>query len=237
MDVLRTAATMKTRSSKVPVPKQKSAPRKSGAVQRRLLRLTSIATEVFQEFGFEATTLELIAKRADISRQTIYNHFPTKEALFARIVDGVMNQVIETVDFVDDPDATAESQLTQYCEAIATEMITPERIGSTRLLMDVSRRHLLREFKTSKNMSIEGNLIVHLNEMMRRGKLDIPDPLQAVYILFGISMLPAHRMLLGIDKKGALDPGLRAAIREGVRMFCAYYAPKSTSTKPATRRR
>lgn len=45
------------------------------------------ATEVFSRNGFEGTTLRQLARRAGISEATIYQHFPSKEALYDAILE------------------------------------------------------------------------------------------------------------------------------------------------------
>lgn len=42
-------------------------------------RLLTAAQELFATQGFDATTYDEIAKRADVARQTAFNHFPSKE--------------------------------------------------------------------------------------------------------------------------------------------------------------
>lgn len=40
--------------------------------------LLAVALELFERQGFEATTIDQIAERADVARQTVLNHYPTK---------------------------------------------------------------------------------------------------------------------------------------------------------------
>lgn len=49
--------------------------------QRVRARMYTSALELFAEKGYEATTIEEIAERADVSRGTFFNHFPHKEDL------------------------------------------------------------------------------------------------------------------------------------------------------------
>ncbi|RKE26236.1 TetR family transcriptional regulator [Paraburkholderia sp. BL23I1N1] len=51
--------------------------------QSMLERVASLAGDLFQRDGFESVTMEQIAQVADIARGTLYNHFPTKEAVLA----------------------------------------------------------------------------------------------------------------------------------------------------------
>jgi TetR/AcrR family transcriptional repressor of mexJK operon len=47
--------------------------------------ITRAATELFLAEGFDRASLDQIAQRAGVSKQTIYNHFADKEALFKAI--------------------------------------------------------------------------------------------------------------------------------------------------------
>ena len=50
-------------------------------------RIVSAATELFLADGYVATTLEAVAKRAQVGARTVYLRFGTKVALFKRVVD------------------------------------------------------------------------------------------------------------------------------------------------------
>src|SRR3954471_24775417 len=40
----------------------------------------------FRANGFEATSVDKVAARAEVSKRTLYNHFPSKDELFAEIL-------------------------------------------------------------------------------------------------------------------------------------------------------
>ncbi|MGE0805203.1 MAG: TetR/AcrR family transcriptional regulator [Burkholderiaceae bacterium] len=46
-------------------------------------RAAATAGALFRRDGYEAVTMEQIAEAADVARGTLYNHFPTKDALLA----------------------------------------------------------------------------------------------------------------------------------------------------------
>ena len=50
-------------------------------------RIIAAATELFLAEGYVATTLEVIARRAQVGARTVYVRFGTKAALFKRVVD------------------------------------------------------------------------------------------------------------------------------------------------------
>lgn len=65
--------------------------------QRRNKALISAASEIFIQYGFEGTTLDMIIERAGGSRSTLYKNFGDKEGLFAAVVASMIDDI-----FADD---------------------------------------------------------------------------------------------------------------------------------------
>ncbi|MBN3737381.1 TetR/AcrR family transcriptional regulator [Burkholderia seminalis] len=53
-----------------------------------LAHLAATAARLFDAHGYEAVTMEQIAAEADVAKRTLYNHFPTKEAVLAHWLEG-----------------------------------------------------------------------------------------------------------------------------------------------------
>ncbi|MCY0386747.1 TetR/AcrR family transcriptional regulator [Robbsia sp. Bb-Pol-6] len=53
---------------------------------RKRVAIIDSAIEEFLLAGFDATSMNRIAERAHVSKRTVYNHFPSKEALFEEIL-------------------------------------------------------------------------------------------------------------------------------------------------------
>jgi AcrR family transcriptional regulator len=49
--------------------------------------IVDVAKSVFLESGFERTSMDTVAARAETSKRSLYAHFPTKDVLFLAIVD------------------------------------------------------------------------------------------------------------------------------------------------------
>ncbi|MBF4478680.1 transcriptional regulator, TetR family [Rhodococcus rhodochrous J3] len=58
---------------------------KRGASTRR--RIIEVSLELFAEHGFFGTSVDAIAKAADISRATLYQYFPGKDEIFLELLD------------------------------------------------------------------------------------------------------------------------------------------------------
>ena len=66
--------------------------RMTGAQRRE--QLLDIGRELFGEKGYEATSIEEIAARADVSKPVVYEHFGGKEGLYAVVVDREMEALL-----------------------------------------------------------------------------------------------------------------------------------------------
>jgi AcrR family transcriptional regulator len=64
------------------------------AVQRRE-QLLDVARELFAQKGYEATSIEEIAGRADVSKPVVYEHFGGKDGLYAAVAEREMQRVLE----------------------------------------------------------------------------------------------------------------------------------------------
>jgi AcrR family transcriptional regulator len=65
----------------------------TGAQRRQ--QLLDIGRELFGQKGYEATSIEEIAARADVSKPVVYEHFGGKEGLYAVVVDREMQLLLE----------------------------------------------------------------------------------------------------------------------------------------------
>ena len=69
--------------------------RMSGSERRE--QLVQVATKLFAAKGFDAVTIEAIAARASVSKPVVYEHFGTKDGLYAVIVDRELNVLLGMV--------------------------------------------------------------------------------------------------------------------------------------------
>lgn len=56
----------------------------------------------FAQFGYKATTMDQVAKMADVGKGTIYTFFKNKEELFQEIIEQVIGEMQRVVDEVID---------------------------------------------------------------------------------------------------------------------------------------
>jgi AcrR family transcriptional regulator len=83
--------------------------RMTGAQRRR--QLLDVARELFAQRGYEATSIEEIAARADVSKPVVYEHFGGKEGLYAVVVDREMHRLLERFESALSSDGTPRELL------------------------------------------------------------------------------------------------------------------------------
>ncbi|HEX9065883.1 MAG TPA: TetR/AcrR family transcriptional regulator [Streptosporangiaceae bacterium] len=55
--------------------------------------LVEVATRLFAERGYDATSIEAVLAESGVSRGSLYHHFPGKDALFWGVIEGVAGRV------------------------------------------------------------------------------------------------------------------------------------------------
>lgn len=77
--------------------------------KREAIVMAAIAE--FRDRGFEVTSMDRIAARAEVSKRTVYNHFPSKEELFAEILQRLWSCAPPLADAPYRADCTLREQL------------------------------------------------------------------------------------------------------------------------------
>ncbi|OJH81577.1 MAG: TetR family transcriptional regulator [Stenotrophomonas maltophilia] len=65
---------------------------------RKREAIVRAAVEEFRSAGYEATSMDRIAAVAGVSKRTVYNHFPSKEELFALILEELWQSSVASVE-------------------------------------------------------------------------------------------------------------------------------------------
>ncbi|HXC24924.1 MAG TPA: TetR/AcrR family transcriptional regulator [Gemmatimonadaceae bacterium] len=81
--------------------------------EERPHQILQAALEVFDEYGLVGARIEDIAKRAGVSKGTIYLYFPNKEALFREMIQSTIVAAIAAGEQMPDT-GTATEQLVAY---------------------------------------------------------------------------------------------------------------------------
>ena len=126
----------------MPSPKRADPVEVGRSAHKRAAILTA-ATDVFLKGGYLGTNVDAIAAGSGVSKQTVYKHFGSKEALFIEIVASMTSDagdlvVGETPELDDNADLAA--YLRAYADKQLTVVLTPRLMQLRRLVIgEVSR--------------------------------------------------------------------------------------------------
>ena len=183
------------------------------------------ALEVLGERGITAP-MEAIARRACVSKQTIYNHYGSKAELVRALASRRVHEMtapLETPEGLDDP----AQALAGFARVLLRAVVTPRGMSLYRMAMinaldmpDVANAMFEAGPKESR-----ARLAVFLALETNVGQLHCPDPLQAAEFFAGM-VLGSHQAaaLLGVPVT-LTDPKIDEIAREAAARFLRAYAP------------
>ena len=173
--------------SEVQVEGLARSPRRSRQRGKRRA-VVDAATRMFLRHGYAGASMDAIAREAGVCKQTIYNHYANKEALFGAIVLERSERLLSSlrIDAVRSPDV--ETVLSSFARRYLELMLDPSSLALYRLLMaEVGRLPELGEatYRLGPETA-ESALTRYLEEQCRLGTLSIDQPRMAAGQLFGL---------------------------------------------------
>jgi len=110
------------------------------------------AVRVFAECGYEGTSVATIADNAGLSKQNLMYYFPTKQALYQRVLDDVLDEWLDRMAHLADPDQDPQDVLRTYVQAklrfsrehpYASRVYAMEVIGGAQLYGEQIRQRVV----------------------------------------------------------------------------------------------
>ena len=222
--------------NKIATEMNQSEPQENpNASSRKRQAILAAAEEVFLRSGYLGTNMDELAALALVSKQTIYKHFGSKEALFIEVV---MSMTGEAGDLVQAESPTFESveslttYLYEYAHTQLTIVLTPHLMQLRRLVIgEVSRFPELAKvlYERGPQRAI-GILSAIFEDLSRQGLLKLDDPLVAASHFNWLVMAdPVNRVMLMGDSAILTKDEVHRHVVEGVRIFLAAYGVRSSA--------
>jgi len=114
-------------------------------------RLLECAAEAFSRQGYAGASVAAIAQKADISKSTVFHHFPSKQALYLAVIEAAALDFAQTLESLLDGAGSLDRRLSdfqcQHIDHIMTnrqvthlvlrELQKPDSSGAVHLVRDV----------------------------------------------------------------------------------------------------
>lgn len=200
-------------------------PPKDRLTDRKRQAIVQAAIDEFRTHGFAATSMDRIAATAGASKRTVYNHFPSKEALFAEILVQLWDSSAAQVDLTYQPDRPLRDQLLEL-------MWQKMRMVCDASFLDLARVAIAETIHAPERAQEmvarlggrEEGVTVWLRAAAADGKLKLPDPVFAAHQLQGLVKSFAFWPQITMGQP-TLPPAMQQQVVESaVDMFLACYS-------------
>ncbi len=207
------------------------------------------ATAVFRELGFHNASMNAIAARLGGSKMTLYNYFPSKEAIFLEVIRRVSLDKNEAVSsFLQEPviadntrqkaaeaflelersDGDIESVLQRFGEKFIAFIYSPNVLAVRRALLAESYRPDIGRYyyengpkKTTEHIAVF--LEKAVNEGQLRNGIDIH--VAAIHLRSLLNARWYERCLFELVKPPT-DEEMKKSVADAVRVFLSAYGPE-----------
>jgi AcrR family transcriptional regulator len=155
-------------------------------IRRRLI--LDVAIEVFREEGFMRASMSEICSRVGGSKATLYNYFPSKEALFLEVVLESNEEHFEMLhQSLNTTAASVDEVLAGFGENLLMLIFSPRVLEARRLMISEAARSnaVLDIYQRSRGRG-QKLVAAYLHEAMEAGRLKVADPMVAAAHLMAL---------------------------------------------------
>ncbi len=148
--------------------------------------VTDVAFGIFAERGFDAASMEDVARAAGITKASIYHHVPSKEALLARGLDRALSALFAVLDEPAATTGSARARLTAIVLRVAE--ITMSMRAEVSVLFRVRGNSATERGAMERRRDFDHRVTDLVREAQASGEMraDI-DPALIVRLIFGMS--------------------------------------------------
>ncbi|ROL72561.1 TetR family transcriptional regulator [Pseudomonas chlororaphis] len=185
--------------------------------------IADAACELFVELGFQATTMDKVAKRAKISKLSIYRHFENKEALFSAAIAAHCQQFAPQALF-EGVGGSAEDQLMAVGSTLLRTLLSPDvRSVEAMIMADKTNQKSLskRQYEAGPAYVI-AQIEALLRQLHAKAVLNVPDPLQSARLFAALFKGSDLLIIARFDEARAEDDNeIESYCQSAVAMFIA----------------
>ncbi|HEY1742557.1 MAG TPA: TetR/AcrR family transcriptional regulator [Granulicella sp.] len=161
-------------------------------------RISDVATRLFIEHGFDKVKVDEIADAADVSRMTVFNHFPRKEDMFFDLDEVGREELLASLQErkAGTPPVEALRRFAHWAIANQRPYVRFFEEGSDAFMATIQGSEALKARARAIRDELTDTLTVALAESVKR---PLPDPIarlaaSLLVATWAVALLEAHRM-------------------------------------------
>ncbi len=205
-------------------PDDADAPSTERLTDRKRQAIVQAAIAEFRDNGFDATSMDKVAASAGVSKRTVYNHFPSKEALFAEILRQLWHSSRTQPDVAYDARRPLDAQLREILQRKVGMLADTNFLALSRVAM----AEVIHSPERARDMVArlgdrEEGLTVWLRAAAADGRLKPVDPEFAAHQLYGMVKGFAFWPQVTLGQPPLTPEQQRQVVETAVQMFLGYY--------------
>jgi AcrR family transcriptional regulator len=161
-------------------------------------RISDVATRLFIEHGFDKVKMDEIADAADVSRMTVFNHFPRKEDMFFDLDEEGREDLLASLQTrkAGTPPVEALRLFAHWAVANQRPYVRFFEEGSDKFMTAIQGSEALKARARAIRDELTDTLTVALAEAVKRS---LPDPFASLaasllVATWAVALVEAHRV-------------------------------------------
>lgn len=197
--------------------------------EQKKLSILQAAETLFFEQGMENTSMDLVAREANVSKRTLYNHFETKDTLFHAILLRLQNQLRTGNVITYDKSLPVESQLLKIAQQEAEFLSSAPLLKVARVaFMHMLQQPALAKQLTANKIGCAAFLDDFLQDAVNAGSLYIEDiPFASKQFIYQLKSFIFYPNLYQFDIPNSKN--IDNIVKQTVTMFVARYSSLTNS--------
>ncbi|OIJ39494.1 TetR/AcrR family transcriptional regulator [Massilia timonae] len=192
---------------------------------RKRSAILAAAAEQFRVHGYEAASMDAIAALAEVSKRTVYNHFASKEELFAETVMQMFESSAGELELGYRPERSLRAQLVELMALKMRTLADPEFIALARVAIGEAIHAPERTLPILARLGErEEGVTAWIRAAQADGKLKAGDPSFAATLLQGQIKTFAFWPQIAMGAAPLAPPEQERVIDAAVSMFLSYFA-------------
>lgn len=191
---------------------------------RKREAILDAAIAEFRSSGFDITSMDRIAATAGVSKRTVYNHFPSKEELFAEILNRLWNRVTAEQEASYSPEKPLREQLRQLLQAKLHMLADDNFLNLARIAIAATIHSPDRAQNMVARMGQrEEGLTAWIRQAQADGRLKAVEPAFAAQQMQGLIKTFAFWPQISMGQPNLTDEQQTQVIESALDMFLACY--------------
>ena len=205
--------------------------REARKIERRAA-IVDVARQSFFENGYAATTMSEIAATIGGSKSTIWCYFPSKEDLFAAVLNDVTSQFRQQLNQTIELHEDLRTTLTRLCRHVVETLTQPQFISLHRLITAEGGRfpEIGRILHESGASSLRTIVAAYLNRCIEDGAIRPCDTRVATANLIALCTCGAHQRLILKIIDRATPEDIQADTENAAEVFLRAYGTDKGQT-------